>query len=65
MLVDEIYLQVVMQILHNSTPSLKRAWQLMTLLTKTFPPTDALYPYIEVFFYHATHGANNTVCADG
>ena len=63
-LCDEIYLQVVMQIINNSSPSLKRSWQLMTLLTKTFPPSNALYPYIEVFFYWATHGAHKTNCLD-
>ena len=36
----------------------------MTLLTKTFPPSDALYPYIEVFLYWATHGAHKTNCLD-
>lgn len=59
---DEIYLQVVMQIMKNSTPSLKRCWQLMTMLVKTFPPSKDLHPFLEVFFYHATHGEKNTCC---
>lgn len=59
---DEIYLQVVMQIMKNSTPSLKRCWQMMTLLVKTFPPSKDFHPFLEVFFYHATHGENNTCC---
>ena len=59
---DEIYIQVVMQIMKNSTPSLKRCWQLMTLLVKTFPPSTDFLPFLEVFFYHATHGEKNTCC---
>ena len=37
--------------------SLKRAWQLMSLCVKTFPPSVDFRPYVEVFFYHASHGA--------
>ena len=62
---DEIYLQVVMEIINNSTfSSLKRAWQLMSLLVKTFPPSADFHPFLEVFYYHATHGEHNTVCVE-
>lgn len=59
---DEIYLQIVMQIMKNSTASLKRCWQLMTLVVNTFPPSKDFHPFLEVFFYHATHGEKNTCC---
>ena len=52
---DEIYLQCMCQCtLNPDLKSAKRAWQLMSLLVKVFPPTLPFRPYVEVFFYHAT-----------
>eukprot|EP01047_Picozoa_sp_COSAG01_P016406 COSAG01_NODE_840_length_13184_cov_18.465724_5_plen_1561_part_00 len=59
---DEIYLQTIMQSTNNPDIPLKeqetgykRAWQLMSLLTKVFPPSDSFRPYVEVFLYNASH----------
>ena len=55
---DEIYLQTMIQTIKNpDVKSAKRAWQLMSLLVKVFPPTEAFRPYVEVFFYHNTEAA--------
>lgn len=40
---------------NNDLKSAKRAWQLISLLVKTVPPSEEFRPYVEVFFYHATH----------
>ena len=55
---DEIYLQTMIQTIQNpNVKSARRAWQLMSLLVKVFPPTEAFRPYVEVFFYHNTEAA--------
>ena len=58
-LCDEVYLQTMMQSI--ATPEAKfvrRAWQLITLLVQTFPPSDSFRPYVEVFLYQATQKAD-------
>ena len=46
---DELYLQVMKQATNNSRDSVVFVWQLMQLMCRTFPPSDALYPYAQVF----------------
>ena len=53
---DEVYLQVLKQTQRNSTDTVKRAWQLLTLSVRTFPPSEDFLPYMEVFLYQATQG---------
>ena len=55
-IVDEIYAQCMIQCTMNKTASLKRAWQLVSLCVKTFPPSKQFQPYVEVFFYHTGLG---------
>ena len=48
---DELYLQLMKMGTGNKNPSVQLVWQLMLLATKTFPPSDSLYPYLQLFIW--------------
>ena len=55
-LVDEIYIQVMKQCTRNTTRSLRRGWQMLGFCCRTFPPSQDLLPYVDVFIFNGCVG---------
>eukprot|EP01052_Picozoa_sp_SAG31_P035972 SAG31_NODE_4419_length_3250_cov_2.345922_1_plen_252_part_00 len=53
---DEIYLQIIKQTRGAKDEILLRAWQLLFLCCKTFPPSEDLFPYVRVYIYQGKMG---------
>jgi len=52
---DEMYCQLLKQLTNNPKPqSIDKGWQLLSVFTGTFPPSDYLAPYVAYFMYEAT-----------
>jgi hypothetical protein len=49
---DEIYMQLIKQLTQNPRPdSVLRGWQLLALLSETFPPSNTALPYVFKFLF--------------
>jgi len=50
-LADEIYIQLLKHVIENRRPvSEDRAWALLCIVTRTFPPSDEFMPFVLNFF---------------
>ena len=48
---DEIWIQLMKQGTGNNRESVGKVWQLIYLCSKTFPPSEELYLYVQVFVW--------------
>jgi myosin heavy subunit len=55
-LADEIYIQIIKQCSRNTTRSLRKGFQLLNFVCRTFAPTQDLLPYVDVFLFNGCVG---------